>query len=957
MNTDINSEAPTIASNQDTVFSYPETTIKKGKEYIPLKFICTNARDLRNKYTNLQTLFEDENPDVVAITETFLDESISSTEFTPEGFQCFRKDRNINFYRPGTYVDSNRGGVLLLVRSDLNPILSESSKVEAELLWVNITLHSRAEWLLGVCYRPEVDEEYMLHKIKSSIDEIDNQNVILLGDFNFRNINWRNNTCARELEQSFINCIEDNLLTQIVDEPTRGRNILDLAFVGDLSAVDDYEIIDPLGNSDHKSVVVNIKCVVPRVARSHRKVYLYSKGDYDNMNQSLKETDWGNTLNDKDLNANWKIFKQEYQDSLDRFVPAKMVKPGQRLGFPWTRYRSVKKAKIKCRKAKVKARISKLNADEAIAQRLKQDVDTTIEKAKSHYEEKLVTQIKDEPKRFYNYARHFSKTSSSIDVLENEGAKITDDAGKAEVLNDFFSSVLTDETPLDSTHYHANDNKNPKNILRDIEFTVDDVRKKLASLKANKASGPDAVNVNVMRQCLDMDVPLHILFTQSIRTGITPQDWRDANITPLFKKGSRSKANNYRPVSLTSQVVKLLERLVYDHILNNLKINGTISCHQHGFQDQCSCVSQLLECFQDWSLSYDNAIQTDIIYLDFAKAFDTVPHKRLLLKLKNVGIRGRALKWLESFLTNRRQRVILRNGSSTWNWVKSGVPQGSILGPLLFLVYVNDMPDVISSTAKMFADDTKVYREIRIVDDCYDLQKDLNSLSAWSQKWLLRFNATKCVVLKIKLSFQYMYTLNGHFLDHVSTQKDLGITVSDDLKSSIHIANIVKKNNQKIGMFKRCFSSLSKDGVLILYKSIIRPTLEYASPAWSPYLKKDIDLLENAQRRCLKLCNEGASLPTLKHRRLFTDMCEVYKYTHMMYKNGLTDMFTFSNVQLRGHPLKLDKKYSRTQARSGFFAERVVNVWNSLPESVVTAPSLPCFKSRLKRVLPEGEED
>ena len=351
----------------------------------------------------------------------------------------------------------------------------------------------------------------------------------------------------------------------------------------------------------------------------------------------------------------------------------------------------------------------------------------------------------------------------------------------------------------------------------------------------------------------------------------------------------------------------------------------------------------------------DEAIQTDIIYLDFAKAFDTVPHERLLIKLKNCGIRGNALQWIRSFLTNRRQRVLLRNGVSSWQKVKSGVPQGSILGPLLFLVYVNDMPDIVSSTAKMFADDTKVYRKIKLIEDCQELQDDLNSLSAWSDKWLLRFNATKCVVLKIKLSIQYMYTLNGHLLEHVSSQKDLGVTISDSLKSAEHVNTIVKRANQRIGMVKRCFTDLTKNKVLILYKAIIRPILEYASPTWNPHLIKDINALESVQRRCLRLVREDVSLPSLASRREEADLVEVYKFTHGLYKNGLSNMFNYSENRFRSHSFKLQKRRFNTTLRQHFFSERVITRWNELPEDVVTAPTPATFRERL-RSLSNDEE-
>ena len=212
-----------------------------------------------------------------------------------------------------------------------------------------------------------------------------------------------------------------------------------------------------------------------------------------------------------------------------------------------------------------------------------------------------------------------------------------------------------------------------------------------------------------MRQCPDLDQPIHIIFNQSIQTGRTPQDWRDGNITPLFKKGSRVVPNNYRPVSLTSQAVKILERIIYDELIALATKNKTISCDQHGFQDKCSCVIQLLECLNDWTRNYDERMQTNIIYLDFAKAFDTVSHQRLIIKLRKYGVRGKVLQWIESFLSNRCQRVVLSYRVSDWEHVKSGVPQGSILGPLLFFYCINDMSDEIGNVAKMFADDTSHY--------------------------------------------------------------------------------------------------------------------------------------------------------------------------------------------------------------------------------------------------------
>ncbi|MEN8123309.1 MAG: reverse transcriptase family protein [Bacteroidota bacterium] len=434
-----------------------------------------------------------------------------------------------------------------------------------------------------------------------------------------------------------------------------------------------------------------------------------------------------------------------------------------------------------------------------------------------------------------------------------------------------------------------------------------------------------------------------------------PHDWTDANISSIHKKGSKLSPNNYRPISLTSQIIKLMERLILDHINNLLQRNNTINCVQHGFQDKCSCVTQLLDCLNDWTINFDQSRETDIIYLDFKKAFDTVPHQRLLHKLRQVGVRGKILYWIENFLTSRRQRVILKNGTSSWLHVHSGVPQGSILGPTLFLIYVNDLPEIISTTAKMFADDTKIYAKIQSIQDCINLQNDLNALSAWSRKWLLNFNESKCIVVRIRHSLLYQYTLKGFPLDELKNQKDLGITISNDLHPSTHISYISSKANQRIGLIKRCFFPLTNQKVQLLYESIIRPLLEYGSPVWNPWLKKDIHELDKIQDRCLKLAPIPPNLPSLQVRRNMLDLCEVYKYLHGYYKIGAPTYFTFPNRQLRGHSYKLSKIFSRTDVRKYFFSNRVVDAWNALPEDVVTAPNLDAFKKKL-RSLSEDEE-
>jgi hypothetical protein len=288
--------------------------------------------------------------------------------------------------------------------------------------------------------------------------------------------------------------------------------------------------------------------------------------------------------------------------------------------------------------------------------------------------------------------------------------------------------------------------------------------------------------------------------------------------------------------------------------------------------------------------------------------------------------------------------------------VTSGVPQGTILGPALFLVYINDMPDEIQSTAKLFADDTKLYRQINSVSDCVHLQKDLDNLATWSQKWQLRFNEGKCVVLKTKNKIPFDYSLNGIPLQEATEQKDLGVLISNTLTPRNHILQATKKANQRIGLIKRCFSDLSDTRTTTLYTTIVRPLIEYGSPAWAPWHQKDKIILDKVQSRCLRLSKNKITLQSLNNRRQSTDLCEVYKYMHNLYKTPSNTFFTPAPRALRGHPLKLQKQYARTEVRRNFFSNRMVDPWNKLPEEIVTSNTLARFKRQLRSLAkcPEG---
>ena len=366
----------------------------------------------------------------------------------------------------------------------------------------------------------------------------------------------------------------------------------------------------------------------------------------------------------------------------------------------------------------------------------------------------------------------------------------------------------------------------------------------------------------------------------------------------------------------------------------------------------------------DWTKFLDDKKIVDVIYFDFQKAFDTVPHKRLIGKLYSYGIRGRLLNWIENFLKDRKQRVLLDGQTSNWSDVTSGIPQGSVLGPILFLIYINDLPEVVKSFIRLFADDTKIYTTLEQEESCSNLQEDINSMIKWTSTWLLKFNERKCKHLQLghqnqESSYKMKTPDNEIILETVNSEKDLGIIIDKNLNFQEHIHTQISKANRILGLIRRTFHHMDKDMFLNLYKSLIRPHLEYGSNVWSVINKKEAIGIENVQRRATKLLRDIAELPyeqrlrrlglpSLEYRRLRCDLVEVYKIINGLDKVNVDQLFEMDNLgRTRGHQKKIKKKHSRLNIRKFSFAQRVVTPWNNLPEEVILAPSVNSFKSRL----------
>ena len=576
-----------------------------------------------------------------------------------------------------------------------------------------------------------------------------------------------------------------------------------------------------------------------------------------------------------------------------------------------------------------------------------------------NFEQSITANIHHNPKAFWRYAKSRLKTRATYcDIHDSDGNLLHADSAKASAFNQYFSNVFINEDCTDLPSFSIG---HTVPSLNDVDTSPSVVFHKLIALQCCKSPGPDGLPPVALKEtAAEISVPLSIIFSKSLQSGQLPDCWKIANVVPIYKSGSRHVTNNYRPISLTCVIGKVLESIVRDGILHHLSVNGLLSRQQHGFLPHRSCTSQLLTALNDWTCYTDLGYPTDVIYFDFRKAFDTVPHARLLLKIKEYGISGNLLAWLCGFLSNRRQRVSINGHFSELSDVTSGVPQGSVLGPLLFTIYVNDIPSCVDSSLLLFADDTKLFRCIKSEDDITQLQQDIDALLMWSKTWLLTFNIAKCKHLRIgPQSHPAAYTLDGIGIDSVEHIRDLGVIIDSDLKFHYHVNSAVSKANRILSLISKSFVNLSVDMLPVLYKSLVRSLLEYGNLIWGPFYIHDKRLIESIQRRATRLVTAVKhypypdrlrilNFPSLSYRRKRGDMIALYQILRGHIDLNISDHFNFPTyTSTRGHMMKLFKSRSSSRVRSNFFSYRVINDWNSLPDYIINSPSVSIFKHHL----------
>ena len=950
------------------------------------------------KHRELEALISDSGSDVpvkfVAVTETWLQDHIKDAQLHIEAFNISRCDRG----------DRGGGGVLLYSHS--NYPISECKTYDDSHCSALFVKFSSLKLGVFVVYRPPEAPSEKFHSalnfVLKCIEEDLSRSfqVCLVGDMNFPDIDWRT---ERVLSGQTVQCqrsalelldfLNSRFMNQYVDKPTRGSSILDI-FCTDNPGLVQSVSVSPLNLSDHLLVSVMISIPVTDLDRFQYHRIMddgfasldFSKADYPGICKAIQAVNWTQLECQYSLQEYPAVFTKTLLKICNQHVPIKRPHSSYRQGRP----REVNA--LRGRRKRVQRRILLLGGQTAnpryvgLQQKLT-NLNLQIKNAyQRDFERKecaVIEKIKSNPKFFFSYAKSHSVVRCDIAMVKDEEGKLhVKPVHIANALQKHFSSVYSNpysedvqapqfDTPV--IVHHMTDEV--------LDFTVEDVEAAIKELKVSSAPGPDGVPAVLLKNCSHaLAGPLTSMWKRSLRSGVVPSFYKMSLVSPLHKKGDKITPGNYRPVSLTSHIVKVFERVLKKILVCFLESNCLISSNQHGFRSGRSTLTQLLAHVDDVLKGWCSGLDSDCIYLDYAKAFDKVDHALLVKKLELYCIHPIMLKWIESFLMERKQCVAVNGTKSSEEPVISGVPQGSVLGPVLFVMFINDLEGAVTrnSTVRFFADDTRISKHIACVDDHYALQEDLNSILRWAKRNNMQLHEQKFELLVHRAgpatSLECMPFTSQLFTYEASEEillsptnelRDLGVRISSDLTWKSQISSVVSKGKSFAAWVLSVFRSREPEVMMTLYKTYVRSQLEYCSLLWHPQKIEDIDAIEGVQRtftsKILGLSHmnywerlEALNLMSLQRRRERYIIIMMWKILNSIVPN---DMRIESRVNERlGLKAKLPRipRGCMGRVRTQYdlsFAYIGPKLWNMLPKRINLIGELQKFKSELTRFV------
>ena len=940
-----------------------------------LSFIHSNCQSAMNKGSEISALIDEQKPHVLALTEFGASSSVTDGELGIEGYTLYRGDHS-----------SGGGGLGKGAAAYVANTLNHSACPQLDNVgfdcstWFIVKLSNNQNLLVGVVYRSpnssDENNEKLLAMLRMAAT-VHCDYLTLCGDYNQPRIDWKASHCLDSegaFGHAFLEVIEDLNLHQHATKPSRfrgeQRSCLDLIFTNEENMIEEVYDLPPIGKSDH--VCQKWDLIVDEVSFKNTTVIRrnFKHANWDKIKDDLRNFEVD--PNDSPCTSNDKLVAF-INETKTRNIP--YCRPrSTKYRLPWTRNASVKKQRAAKWRSWKQFNRTKLPIDYDAYKYERNRLNDVLRGAKMNYERRLIADMKAKPNLYHGHCRRSLKTKQGIsNVVDGDGKLTETEEETAAALGTYYESVFTkDDLQSPAPEFPSLTQER----LTDIVVTDESVEEVLMGLNPSKAAGPDEVESQLLKECAEEMAPiLGNIFRKSMDAGEVPRTWKEAHIIPIYKKGNKAVMANFRPVALTSAICKVFERIICCTILSFLTRNGLISQQQHGFVRGRSCQTNILLCLERWTASLDSGKSVDVAYFDYSKAFDKVSHRLLLIKLKAYGIDGKLLTWMEAYLRDRKQRVIVGNAKSVWQEVISGTTQGTVLGFLLFLIFINDLPQKCSqedeSLIQLLADDTKTFQEMdadrsQHTSNQQALQSRVDRIAQWADNWQMEINPSKSKVMHIGRENPGLpYCINGTQIESVTIEKDIGFWIADDLSPSTHVYKARSKALGEIHRIRRNFTFIDKKAFCVLYNQRVRPHLDHGMAACPPSTSVESKMLESVQSKATALVHglkhlnseerrKRLGLMKLEERRERGDMIEVFK---ILKGHTRIDPSLFWEMREARNGSRLVKEMAENgrRQRKSFFSYRVIQRWNLLPVEVKTAPSLDSFKNRLDEMIMNRE--
>ena len=905
-----------------------------------------------------------------SLNSSILNESIFISGFSPDPFRADKPE------------SSRNGGVCLYFRENLPIKRRTDLELLPETIVAEIKLKRKKVFIILSYCHPNLSaiefEEYT-----STLEHIyvlakqENPSVnILTGDFNARSpLFWENDTETRE-GRIFNNFLLSNNLEELINEPTHIRDDGAQSCI-DLICTDQANLFTETGvyptldmHSKHNIVFGTLNFHVPCPPPYKRRIWDYKSAKVESIRKDLNKVNWINLFINLNVNEMCLVFSDRLMEIFSNHISNKVITCNDK-DAPWITPKLKTAIKRNTRVYRKWAKKGRNENDRENVRKSQNDTNKLIKDAKQSYYDKLGEKLSDPQigaKHFWNAFHRISNRTKKTNIppIILNDKYISNFRDKANIFNDYFSdqcNILDNDSTLPDIEYKTTASTNHVNI------SVEKIINIISKMNPKKGGGHDGISITMLQLCIsEVAIPLQLIFQRCILTGKFPDHWKYANVQPVHKKCNRQIISNYRPISLLPVCSKILEKIVFDHVYSYLSENRLLSKNQSGFRPGDSTIYQLISITTNIYESFEKYDETRAVFLDISKAFDKVWHEGIIHKLKCNGVSGNLLNFLENYLQNRKQRVVLNGTESNWKNIQAGVPQGSVLGPLLFIIYINDLTDNISSDMRLFADDSSIYTRVFGIDETHDkLLNDLETVTNWAHQWKMVFNPSiDKQAIEIIFSTKHnkpthpSIDLNNVPVARKEFTKHIGMYLDNCLNLSKHIKEAILTAQKGLSLLKYLSKYVSREVLNLSYKLYVRPHLDYGDVIYHNQRKDMMKLLEQVQYKAAIIvsgCWQGTSLiklydelgwESLADRRWVRRMTTFYKIKKGIaptYLAAHIPVHRIENIVLRDRKMK--PPISRTERYDNSFFPFCIKNWNLLDESVKSLPSLLSFKNHL----------